>query len=134
LQEPALKGFYDRSDARLVSAAQAREQQRVVSSVFYGYSAQILSKWCCVSLHTALSWKAGESSPSAPALRLFELRAALRLSAIHGSGRSGAPPQRTAATGPKADLELCYCPWFNRQLSMVCSSTRTARDAAEARN
>jgi hypothetical protein len=45
----------------------------VVSGVFYGYPAELLSAWCLVSLETAIKWKRGETEPSPQALRLFEL-------------------------------------------------------------
>lgn len=86
MSESVLTGFYDRWDVRLISAAQARENERVVSSVFYGYSAEVLSQWCCVSLHTAITWKKGEASPSAPALRLFELHRDRRVLAAEAWG------------------------------------------------
>lgn len=45
----------------------------VVSSVFYGISAELIAEWCAVSVETARRWKAGESHPSPTALKLFAL-------------------------------------------------------------
>jgi hypothetical protein len=45
----------------------------VVSSVFYGYPAELVAKWCCVPLHVAESWKAGRIYPSPAEFRLFTL-------------------------------------------------------------
>jgi hypothetical protein len=73
LSDSSLKGFFHQSDARLVEPDEVRERQRVVSSVFYGYSPELLAEWCFVTVETAKRWKASESSPPPPALRLFEL-------------------------------------------------------------
>lgn len=69
----ALKGFFLREDARLIDPEEVRERHRVVSSVFYGYPAELVAAWCCVSVETAKRWKAGQSIPPPPALRLFQL-------------------------------------------------------------
>lgn len=45
----------------------------VVSSVFYGISAELIAEWCAVSVETARRWKAGESHPSPTALKLFAI-------------------------------------------------------------
>ena len=70
----APKGFFHRSDARLVPPDATRGRQGVVSSVlFHAYPPEHIAEWCCVTLETAKRWKAGESTPPPPARRLFEL-------------------------------------------------------------
>lgn len=46
-----------------------------VHSIFYGYSAELISHWCSVSRATADSWKAGRTKPTRQALKLFNLYA-----------------------------------------------------------
>jgi hypothetical protein len=58
---------------RLVTAEDLRDRQRVVSSVFYSFSALQLSQWCLVDVDTAARWKRGEEDPSPQALQLFKL-------------------------------------------------------------
>jgi hypothetical protein len=40
---------------------------------FYGYPAEILVEWCCISLGTALKLKNGQRKATKPVMRLFEL-------------------------------------------------------------
>lgn len=42
-------------------------------SMFYGYPAELIARWCGVTVATASAWKAGTAKPSRPALRLFTL-------------------------------------------------------------
>lgn len=49
------------------------DRSAVVSSVFYGYPADLVAKWCCVTLDVAQDWKSGRVSPSPTELRLFTL-------------------------------------------------------------
>lgn len=42
-------------------------------SIFYGYPAELVSEWCCVSLRTARLYKSGEKRPSKQAAKLFLL-------------------------------------------------------------
>lgn len=42
-------------------------------SIFDGYSAELIGRWCAVSLKTARLYKAGQRKPSRQALRLFTL-------------------------------------------------------------
>jgi hypothetical protein len=42
-------------------------------SVFYGYPADLIARWCGVSVATAAQWKRGARKPSRQALRLFTL-------------------------------------------------------------
>jgi hypothetical protein len=44
-----------------------------VLSIFYGYPAETISKWCGVSVNTANAYKAGRRRPSAAVTRLFML-------------------------------------------------------------
>jgi hypothetical protein len=74
LSDSSLKGFYHRSDARLIPPDTTAGRQSVVTSVlFRGYPPELISEWCCVTLETAKRWKLGESMAPPPALRLFEL-------------------------------------------------------------
>ena len=74
MSDTSLKGFYHRSDARLIPPDATDGRQSVVTSVlFRGYPPELISEWCCVTLETAKRWKLGESMPPPPALRLFEL-------------------------------------------------------------
>lgn len=45
----------------------------VVSSIFEGYPAELIARWCAVSVKTAQLYKAGVRRPSRQALRLFSL-------------------------------------------------------------
>jgi hypothetical protein len=47
-------------------------------TIFYGYSAALIARWCGVSLATAQRWKRTGSAPR-PALRLFTLYRDLRV-------------------------------------------------------
>jgi hypothetical protein len=58
---------------RLVTPEDLKERRRVVSSIFYGFSALQLSMWCLVDEATAMRWKRGEEDPSPQALQLFKL-------------------------------------------------------------
>ena len=58
---------------RLVTPEDLRERDRVVNSLFYGFSAEWLSQACLVDVDTAARWKRGELAPSPQALMLFEL-------------------------------------------------------------
>lgn len=40
---------------------------------FYGYPAELIGVWCCVSPRTAARWKAGTARPSPAHLKLFRL-------------------------------------------------------------
>jgi hypothetical protein len=51
----------------------------VVSSVFYGYPAELVAQWCGVTVRTAERWKRGERRPSTSAVELFELYRARRV-------------------------------------------------------
>lgn len=42
-------------------------------SIFYGYPAELIARWCGVSLSTARLYKSGARKPSRQALRLFGL-------------------------------------------------------------
>lgn len=42
-------------------------------SVFYGYPAELVARWCGVSVSTAAAWKANKRKPSRQALRIFTL-------------------------------------------------------------
>lgn len=42
-------------------------------SIFSGYPAPEIARWCGVSIKTARDWKAGRRKPSRQALRLFTL-------------------------------------------------------------
>lgn len=42
-------------------------------SVFYGYPAEVVARWCGVSVSTAAAWKANKRKPSRQALRIFTL-------------------------------------------------------------
>jgi hypothetical protein len=44
-----------------------------VSSIFDGYPAELIGRWCAVSARTARLYKAGLRRPSRQALRLFAL-------------------------------------------------------------
>lgn len=44
-----------------------------VLSLFYGYPAETIAKWCGVSLNTARAYKSGRRKPSAAVTRLFLL-------------------------------------------------------------
>jgi transcriptional regulator with XRE-family HTH domain len=48
-------------------------RSRVVSSVFYGYPAEVVADWCGVSVETARRWKNGQRKPSPSSLKLFAL-------------------------------------------------------------
>jgi hypothetical protein len=48
-------------------------RSNVVSSLFYGVSAEVIAEWCAVSVKTAKRWKRGESPPTASAMKLFRL-------------------------------------------------------------
>jgi len=62
----------ERHEAGVISGFGVRVA-KVVSSVFFGYSAELIADWCGVSVRTALRWKHGQSRPPPPALKLFEL-------------------------------------------------------------
>jgi hypothetical protein len=51
----------------------------VVSSVFYGYPAELVAQWCGVTVRTAERWKRGERRPSTSAVKLFELHRSRRV-------------------------------------------------------
>lgn len=40
---------------------------------FYGYPAEVIAQWCCVSIGTAKKYKNGQRKPSKSAMHLFEL-------------------------------------------------------------
>jgi hypothetical protein len=42
-------------------------------TIFYGYPAELIARWCGVSAHTARLYKSGARKPSRQALRLFSL-------------------------------------------------------------
>ena len=42
-------------------------------SIFYGYPAELVARWCAVSLRTANSYKLGTRKPSRQSLRLFAM-------------------------------------------------------------
>ena len=42
-------------------------------SLFYGYPAELVARWCGVSVSTAAAWKANKRKPSRQALRIFTL-------------------------------------------------------------
>jgi len=50
-----------------------RERAETRLSIFYGYPAALIARWCGVSVKTARDWKAGRRKPSRQALRLFAL-------------------------------------------------------------
>ena len=62
----------NRRDFRHITDRDAQATS-VVSTVFFGYSVQLLSQWCLVDEETALRWKRGEQDPSPQALLLFKL-------------------------------------------------------------
>jgi len=41
--------------------------------MFYGYPAELIAEWCCVSLSTAFAYKSGRLKPGKSVARLFEL-------------------------------------------------------------
>jgi hypothetical protein len=47
--------------------------ERKVLTAFYGYPAEIVARWCAVSLDTAKLYKAGKRKPSRQSLKLFAL-------------------------------------------------------------
>jgi hypothetical protein len=47
--------------------------ERKVLTAFYGYPADIVARWCAVSLDTAKLYKAGKRKPSRQSLKLFAL-------------------------------------------------------------
>ena len=42
-------------------------------TIFYGYPAELVAEWCCVSLRTARALKAGKRKPSPTVAKLFLL-------------------------------------------------------------
>jgi hypothetical protein len=44
-----------------------------VVSIFSGYPAELVARWCSVSVDTAVCWKSGTRKPSRQALKLFAL-------------------------------------------------------------
>lgn len=77
LSDSSLKGFFHQSDARLTPPV--TDGSRILSGVFYGYPADLVAEICGVSVETAARWKSGDSSPSRPALRLFNLHRARKV-------------------------------------------------------
>lgn len=65
---------FRRSGSRIPSHlgdAGVRTEQRL--SIFYGYTPELIARWCRVSVKTARLWKSGKSRPSRQALLLFVL-------------------------------------------------------------
>lgn len=60
----------------------------VVSSVFYGYPAELVANWCGVTVRTAERWKRGERKPSTSAVKLFELHRSRRVLGCEWDGWS----------------------------------------------
>lgn len=57
----------------VVGAAVSRPEKPAVLSIFYGYPAELIARWCGVSVGTAAAWKQNKRKPSRQALRLFTL-------------------------------------------------------------
>jgi DNA-binding transcriptional regulator YiaG len=55
-------------------------------SIFYGYPADLIARWCGVSVATAKRWKSGARKPSRQALRLFSLHRDGRVLSEHWRG------------------------------------------------
>lgn len=66
-------GSRDQRTYRLITDEERAEERRIVSSVFYGYPAELIAEWCLVDVDTAVRWKMARTTPSRQALRLFEL-------------------------------------------------------------
>jgi hypothetical protein len=50
-----------------------RVADRKVLTAFYGYPAELVARWCAVSVDTAKLYKAGKRKPSRQSLKLFAL-------------------------------------------------------------
>lgn len=55
-------------------------------SIFYGYPAELVAEWCCVSLRTARALKAGKRRPSRQVAKLFQLHRDRRVLGAEWSG------------------------------------------------
>lgn len=62
-----------------------RDQKPFVVGTFYGYPAELVARWCGVSLSTTRAWKAGRRKPSRQALRGLPFTATNASLAISGS-------------------------------------------------
>jgi len=50
-----------------------KNTQRRSLNPFYGYPAELIAEWCCVSVQSAEHYKAGRRKPSNRVLKLFRL-------------------------------------------------------------
>lgn len=66
--------------------AGARMSEPLKFSIFYGYPAELIAEWCCVSLRQARNLKAGKTKPSKPVVRLFLLHRDRRVLTTHWRG------------------------------------------------
>ena len=55
-------------------------------TIFYGYPAELVAEWCCVSLRAAKELKAGKRKPSKQVARLFFLHRDRRVLGPEWSG------------------------------------------------
>jgi hypothetical protein len=51
-----------------------KNTQRRSLNPFYGYPAELIAEWCCVSVQSAEHYKAGRRKPSNRVLKLFRLQ------------------------------------------------------------
>lgn len=91
-------------------------------TIFYGFPAELIARWCGVSLHTAELYKTGARKPSRQALRLFSL---------HRDGRVLGPEWREWAVhknklvspeGQETTQEQLNAYWLVMQLARELAS------------
>ena len=101
----------------------------VVSGVFFGYSAELISAWCLVSLETANKWKRGESMPSPQALKLFELHRDRR---ILGAGWDGWLVNKAELVDPEGNATTQGQLRAYYQVYQLCHELMRGNEAAQA--
>lgn len=121
-----------RRDFRHLTAPDARGAP-VVSSVFFGYSTQLLSQWCLVDEATALRWKRGEQEPSPQAMLLFQLHRDGRILGPEWQGWSVRGAQLVDPENQSTSQGQLRAYAINYQLLRELMRKLDGEDAAEAR-
>jgi len=58
---------------RPLTARKGKPRKYPTPALFYGYPAEVISKWCCVSLSTARAYKCGVKKPGKAVQELMRL-------------------------------------------------------------
>ena len=106
-----------------------RRSTRPEPLLFYGYSADVIARWCCVSRRTALAYKRGSRVPSFQTVRLFVLHRDMQVVPVEwGRGWRLGPLQVTTPEGVSIPHN-----WIRQYQLLIQWSKSIARDGGRLR-